>query len=556
MSTVRRLYFYVVSFVALLATSFGATSLIGAGLSMLLREAVLAGDRRTQVASAIATLAVAVPVWLLHWYAVQRQARTDPQERQAALRHLYLNAILFIAAAVLFFNLLPVVQWLLGTREPASSPLQHMPMLLVWSSLWAYHWWVLRGDRVEARAARTLHRWYVYPTALYSLVAFAIGLGATLQRALEMLYDAMFRTTLTIGPLWSDAQRSLVALIMVGGLWWAFHWTYAARGDTASVLRQVYLYLVFTASLATLFVTAGTTLYATLRYLFDPTRLTPATHFDFLPDALPVFLIALLLVLYHWQVLEQEAPARPVGARGVQRSYRYLVTAFALLTFATGTAILLTLLLGLLTSPTTLTPRWWRDPLAASLALLVLGAPLWTYQWLQAQAEARAGGVGERRALPRRLLIYGVLAVGLLALLGNLTYIIFRFLDVLLTGSLSTRLIFDVRGNVAAALVALVAIGYHVTVMREDIRIGAETALRRKQLLLLIGDQHRELVAEMRDALPGSQIQVLEAVPTPDRPTSFPLSQLREALSYAAGLPGDRALVVVSGDTVHIYPYR
>ena len=62
-----------------------------------------------------------------------------------------------------------------------------------------------------------------------------------------------------------------------------------------------------------------------------------------------------------------------------------------------------TLLIGLVTGPANLTARWWRDPLSLAFALLLVGGPLWAYQWFRAEAEARSGDPDERRALPRRL---------------------------------------------------------------------------------------------------------------------------------------------------------
>ena len=138
--------------------------------------------------------------------------------------------------------------------------------------------------------------------------------------------------------------------------------------------------------------------------------------------------------------------------------------------------------------------------------------------------------------------------------MGNLVYALFRLLEALLQGHLSLGLFFEMRGNIAVVLVAAAVLAYYGLVLRSDLRHGAETARRRKAVLLWVGPEHQELLPRLRGALPNSRVQVVEGLT--DAPPVVDIGQAEEALAHLADLPGDHALVVVSGGHVQIYPYR
>ncbi len=554
MTTIRRLYFYVVAFAALMVTTFGTITLLSAVLDLPFRTLVV-GNATSQIALALAMLIIGGPVWLLHWFFAERSAARDADDRRAIPRHLYLNLVLGVAFINLTVSGQRVLTYLLGTRLAYEPLIPNLAMLLAWGVVWVYHWWTLRREGPEA-TRRTLHRWYLYGATAFTLGWLVVGAHGFLSLVLQQIYDALFSRVLTAAPLWSDALRDSLAWLVVGGVGWAFHWLYAARGDTASVLRQVYLYLVAVfGGLAAVLVVAGILIYRTLQYLFDLSAFTASRQFSFLPTVLPVGLIGLLVGLYHWRVLQREAAGAEAGGRTVRRAYRYLTTAFGLGALSSGLGVLLALIIGLVTGPASLTARWWRDPLSLAFALLLVGGPLWAYEWFRAELEARRGDPDERRALPRRLLVYGALTLAILGLLGNLVYVVYRLLESLLQRRLGLAPFFDMRGNMAVVIVAALVLAYYGLVLRSDLRHGAETARRRKAVLLWVGPEHQDLLPSLRAALPGSRLQVAEGL-TEGEPPAVDLGQAGEALAHLPDLPGERALVVVSNGHLHIYPYR
>ena len=98
MQTIRRLYVYLVSFISLEVVVWG---LIGLLRSMVGGDQI--GSGASQLASALSLIAVGVPVFLLHWWLVQRGASKDIVERSATFRAVFLHGVLAV-------TLVPVVQ--------------------------------------------------------------------------------------------------------------------------------------------------------------------------------------------------------------------------------------------------------------------------------------------------------------------------------------------------------------------------------------------------------------------------------------------------------------
>ena len=88
MTTIRRLYFYIVAFAALMASVFGTVTLLTAILDLPFRSVVVAGNPTTQIALALAMLVIGGPVWLLHWFLAERSAARNNEDRRAVPRHL------------------------------------------------------------------------------------------------------------------------------------------------------------------------------------------------------------------------------------------------------------------------------------------------------------------------------------------------------------------------------------------------------------------------------------------------------------------------------------
>jgi hypothetical protein len=161
---VRRLYFYLVSAVAL---AFVAIST--AGLLRLLADALLQppavdpSGPRAALALQASWLVIGLPVWLVHWsrsQALARGSRGDAETRSLT-RRWYLYAVAFAAVAVMLFSGARVIYELVlaALGRPADRALvgnlSHAVVggLVAGAVLW-YHWWhVLRADLAAVRQA-------------------------------------------------------------------------------------------------------------------------------------------------------------------------------------------------------------------------------------------------------------------------------------------------------------------------------------------------------------------------------------------------------------------
>lgn len=561
MSNIKRLYLYGVAFAALMVAVQGLVTMVGPLVDRLLPAQLLVGGLATPFSLGLAMVIPGLPLWLLLWRATQRSLSRSPEEAGSALRKLYLNALLFISAAVTLAAAIRTLSWLLGSGE-AHLDGSTLARLLVWGSLWSYHWRVESSEGQPTPASKTLRRWYVYLTSGYSLTLLVTGAGIVLAILLSGLYAAVSEATVVngSGSLWKDQMRMGVAFVGLGWLWWSFHWLYAARGDRESVLRQVYLYLLAVlGGIVTTLITVGILLYQTLRFLLGGVTVSAAAHFHFLAGVLPALLLGMALWLYHWRVVQEEGAEVPSRLMGAGRSYRYIMAALGLASLATGTTILIQLGLSFLDlarpSDVINVGGWWQDSFSAAVAALVVGMPVWLYFWSRAQAGALEQEKEERRALPRRLFLYLVLAAALLGLLGNLSFFLFKLFNALLQGDLSLDVVRETRWSVGVATTAVVFVIYYWGILRQDQRSGVEAAVNRKEVVVLVGEAAASLLPRLEEAL-GGKPRVMYNLATDEEPPALSPEDLQALAERVAAAPGSRVLLVVGREGVSMYPYR
>ena len=106
MRTIRRLYFYAVAFISLEVVLWGLISLLRS-----IFDPGIIGGNATRLAGALALTLVGVPVFGLHWWVVQRDARREMDEHASGVRAFFLYA-------ALLSTLIPIVQNFLVLRQP------------------------------------------------------------------------------------------------------------------------------------------------------------------------------------------------------------------------------------------------------------------------------------------------------------------------------------------------------------------------------------------------------------------------------------------------------
>ena len=199
MSTVRRVYLYLVAFVSLHVAAFGAAALARAVIeSVAFSTDLVSSNLRRDVALNGAYLLVGLPLWLVHWRWAAHAAGADFQERAATLRRLYLYLVLAIMLAAIASASQNVLEALFravtgedrsGTFSTGREIVNQIPWLLVGAALWVYHRRTAEQDRLAAgedQGGATLRRWYAYGVAFVA----AMYLLRNASRVLRLAWRA------------------------------------------------------------------------------------------------------------------------------------------------------------------------------------------------------------------------------------------------------------------------------------------------------------------------------------------------------------------------------
>jgi len=560
--TLRRLYYYGLSFVALMLSASGGVMLVDyvadsfGGPELLSRGA-------TQLAMAIALTVVATPIWLIHWYLAQRAIRRFPSETRAVGRKIYLTLVLGVSAAVGASGLVSLLRWLFGGDSFNGL---NLAFPLVWGAVWGFHWYVVIREVPRTEFGDSIHRAYVYATSLYGLVLLLVGTGIILRHLFAQAYDALSSTQVLLtgeGALWNGATQTALAIILVGGVYWWWHWHRVARDDINSVLRQVYLHLfAVLGGAATVVVTLNILLFRALQLAFGEPG--AADQFQFIPGALAALIVGGGLWGYHRAVVKQESRGAVVGLPAAQRVYGYLLAALGLGTLATALVMLFGVVIGVIipqAGESLVRGDWWRNPLALAVSLALIGAPLWGFYWFGVQRAAGAT-IEERSTLSRRIFIYLVLGAAVLAALGNLSAILFMFLRDLLEGQLSAQTVQDIKWSIGVLLTAGAISVYYWLILRED-RSALPAAEEppggaipvRKAVIAMATEAAQPLVRRLEAQL-SINVRLWQTLDHDAEVPTLTDEDLRAIQERIAEAPGDRVLLTIDASGVSVVPYR
>jgi len=560
--TVRRLYFYTVTFVALMMAASGVTEIAHYVLDAI-TDTEIDGPSRIRLATGLSLTIVGLPLWGFHWRLIARQVKEIPVETRSVLRKVYLYLVLAVAAAITVVTAVTVLQWILSNRSFSEYS---MAGVVVWAGVWAYHWRMETAEGQPTPETLAIRRLYLYLVAAGTLVTAATGIGMIIGGILTEAYDAIASVETLDGPgLWSSSAKIVLSLLLVPGGVWAAHWLYFARRDSDSTLRQLYLYgLTMLGGLATVLLALGLIIGDVLIWTIGvPDQDAAADHFGFLPWALTSLLVGGGVLAYHWYAARAEEGASELGARGAPGSFPYLLALIGLALLAVATVTVVAATIGVLaeTDRTTLVGAdLWRNKIAVGITLGLLGGPLWGYFWSAVQRRVREEGVEEQASLPRRQFTFAVLGVGMIALVVSLSFFLFVLLRELLDGDLS-QVLPDTRGSIGVIVAAAIFVPYHWMVYRTDRRAIAEMESTgdepqaRKVVTALVDRTGSAFLAGLEAAL-GYKISVLDWADTGAGLPQMSEADLDELVRIISDATGPNVLLVPDGDTFKVFSYR
>lgn len=491
MQTARRLYLYLLAGIGLgvlvsggsllLATLFQSVGLGGGQ--------VFAGEQavRERLTLATAMSAVALPVWLIHWFLAERGVRPGRPdadvERSSAVRGLYFALVLGALLIAMFTSASALVEYVIlaiaGDAPDFRDPAGDLGLLVVAATAWGYHIGVrIRDWRAGSisGAGAWLPRAYLYLATFAGLFFLLFGIADLLGLASRLVVGAPDPAFESGQEWWSYPLATALSRIIVGGVAWIGHWWYANRlwadlSERGAIERPASLRFVYFAAVLVVATAASIgflgqglsgVLAAVLGTLDDGSRV--------IAELTAALLAATLFGLAWWvhagwlraAAAEPGGPASSAGERLVAYPTAIVGLAFG----AVGIGRLLGQLIEALFGgdQVVIGGQLALDIVADFVPFGLLGIGVWLWQWSRVTRARRTDPAGEGASTIRRAALLLVLAVAILAGVAALGTILYQLFGALFG--------IDATGNVGVplgALITAVAVAaYHGQLLRED----------------------------------------------------------------------------------------
>jgi hypothetical protein len=541
---VRRLYFYGMALISLIAGMFAIDNLLyvldGIWLGGTATGTIISIDSYTRdaIAGSGGVLLVATPIFLLHWGYIMR--RRDLEELQSGMRKFFLYVAAAVAVGFGVFNAYDLLQGIaqLALGMPLEQSLiwpvgwlHDLLMFVVATALQVYFLRVAANDGDLGREIGIAGTW----RRLYQTAAGLFGLGLVIIAGVGLI-DTLLRLILGAAGVdlsvswWRPLLGDYIGQLLLGALLLRINWVRWQELATAhpqeaqSALRRFYLYVAVVAGALTVLLPLAELVRSLLLVIFGAWQISDPEILDILTVVLASTPIGLIVWRWHWRFLRQEAASYGESAQGatIRRLYYYAVAATGLVLVWFGAIDLVQVLLDFVTGQTIgVGERIWVQPLATGLSRLLIAAPIWAYHWQVVQAVARRddeAGRAERVSGPRRVYLYGVALVGGLVILYYLAQVAYRFLLLLLGDPEASFVGAGPAGDLARSAIAAIIWIVHVLAIRGDAQMGAEDAVDAPS------EAPVELALDERRAILEARINLLEM-------------QLAEARAELAKLP-------------------
>ena len=526
MKSIRRLYFYLVAFISVEVVVWGLVGL----LRSIIDQTVSGGA--DALAQALALILVGVPIFLIHWLWAQRVSAQEPEEQSAALRAVFLYAILLSTLIPVVQNLLSFIDRSLvevtglGAARAFSSfreqTLADNLIAIIMNAIVAsYFWTVLDKDwatLTDKKNFSEVRRLYRYIWMLYGLLMTVFGA----QQILSFLF---YIPGNTLGELGREVIVNGLALLVIGTPIWVYIWRLIQDSLTdpeemSSTLRLVILYILALGGVVTVLTTSALVVNIIVTWLLGG----DATFREIIralggPISVGVPLGMIWAYYGYWLNRHIEAIGDRVRQAGLKRIYNYILAFIGLIVSFIGVATLLNFIIDLLTSKAFLIGDANRVSLATAISSLVVGLPLWLMTWRPMQAAALAQddlGDHARRSVLRKTYLYLALFASVIGGMATAVGLVYQLIRVVLTGNTGSDFIGTLLNLIQVLFLFGVVLVYHLRVLRAD---GASTAdalaEKQNQFGVLIIDSGNGFVEAVQAALLKSDSKVQVTVTTP-----------------------------------------
>ncbi len=557
--SVRRLYFYLVALVGLLVGVGGVYYIVQFALDGVFGDLVIASSREP-LAIGLSLAIVGLAVWGFHWRHIQR-SQSRPEEARALLRSLYVYLVLAIAGTFLLVVGYEIVRWLLGIGGDSEFSASSWSFAIVWGAVWAYHWRVGAAGP-ESPPALAIRRFYVYGAAAVGLIVGASGLGMSVFAVLDAGYQAAFGTGELLslgGRLWGEELISGLALAVTGSGAWGAHWLRFGAGGSDSALRGAYVYAAaLLGGYLVGMIAAAAIAILLLGWWIGDVPDTAAEHFSTMPNWIATLAMGSAIWLYHRAVLRGDSDESPLGAISRVRVYTYPLAGFGLAALALAVGIAANQLVeSLLRSDEGILVGAGSglNASAESIALALVGMPVFLGYWRLAQRRAGQSGGAEQSALARKIFVFSVLGATALALIGSLSYLLYTLLSNVLAGEFGIEFLYQGRSAIGTIAATLPFLLYFWIIHRRDReREPVRVSVERRAVAVLSGPGGEGVVADLERAL-GYRVEAFAWADSEGPARVLDQVQIRDLAERVSGAAGSRVLVTLDSSGARVLSY-
>lgn len=478
MRTVRRIYFYLVAFISLQVVLWGAIQLL---YSFVKPETTLNGSR--PLAQGLAQMVVGLPIFLLHWYFIQRDATNKAEERDSAIRAIFFYALRLGNLSVALLHLVSLLGYVLFTQ--IGLPLNRrffFPDNDVWKNLIIIainlivlvifenqlrKAWLVENEQQDLEYLIIFKRLFFFLWGSFNLVFFVIGFANIFHYIVSIPrgFNNLFTNDLANGlallipclPVWVVVERYLSK-------------SYELDEEKHSLIRKIFTYGSLFALVAVTLANLGVLLADIFYQIFrqNPEWINLPNQHGF---SMGLLLIgACLWVYFSLQLSSIFKSAESKNAEVTLKRVLWYVLSFAGTILSLIGAWLLTReIIAYLYQFNTSGTDWARN-FSRLLPLLIIGIPLWIFDWRKVHAlgkQTQESENPEYQSLIRRIYLYLLVFITVITSMSTASIFMYQFIDSILVGS------FELFGfkNVQNFLVFLVNLGwflYHQRLLRED----------------------------------------------------------------------------------------
>jgi hypothetical protein len=363
--------------------------------------------------------------------------------------------------------------------------------------------------------------------SLITAIAALVGL----IKVISNLFSAILSQSSLLGTEQSaivatgnNALDGFVILVMSGALWF-YYWVKNANTKSNDTMWLSYVLVAGVGGSLVLAVTSVTvTIYQVLVWVIgNPASQLLSEHFASTPASAASAIVGLLAWWYHKTLL-------PLNAQRSEthRIYEYLVSAISLIASTVGLSIVIVAMIEALTKSVIVGDSALNTLLGAATVILVSG-PVWWRFWSRIQLLAKSSPEVELSSPIRRIYLFLLFGVGGIAAIVSLITVVFQIFNGLLSSSIGTATLNDMRFALGILISTGIVAAYHWEIYRHEKDVEVSFGTNTKSVLL-VGPVDQEFVSALKHAT-GAHVTFWERTDASE--IAWPLDRVIELVQQA-----------------------